>query len=231
MIFIARFMNSFLHQASFATGYWCYDRHRSVRLVVLVGLANDQIAQSGRWSSLSVIDDSANSYLGLNQGIRLLSSTGEALQRLELHRASGFELLRQMLQNTIIRLENSDVTSSQTDSNLTDVALPVKAERQNSQRWVYVVNSEPAVEVEVIRKSASRVTPLVAYFGGILTAAGLGHSHLYFHANSIQPPRRRCVEQLSAQLYPPACLFRRSISYARTLRRGLNPVAIPTPNN
>jgi hypothetical protein len=58
MIFIARFMNSFLHQASFATGYWCYDRHRSVRLVVLVGLANDQIAQSGL-SSLSVIYYSA----------------------------------------------------------------------------------------------------------------------------------------------------------------------------
>lgn len=111
---------------------------------------------------------------GLSQGIKLLSSTGEALQRLELHNASGFEPLRQMLQNTTIRLENSDVPSSQTESNLTDVALPVRAERQNSQRWVYVVNSEPAVEVEVIRKSASRVTPLVAYFGGMLTAAVLG---------------------------------------------------------
>lgn len=108
---------------------------------------------------------------GLNQSIRLLSSTGEALQRLELHNASGFEPLRQMLQNATIRLENSDVTSSQTESNLTDVALPVRAERQNTQRWVYVVNSEPAVEV--IRKSASRITPLVAYFGGILTAAVL----------------------------------------------------------
>ncbi|WP_135653450.1 hypothetical protein, partial [Klebsiella pneumoniae] len=41
-----------------ATGYWCYDRHRSVRLVVLVGLAIDQIAQSGL-SSLSVIYYSA----------------------------------------------------------------------------------------------------------------------------------------------------------------------------
>ncbi|MDU1427755.1 MAG: hypothetical protein E6921_23340, partial [Klebsiella michiganensis] len=63
MIFIARFMNSFLHQASFATGYWCYDRHRSVRLVVLVGLAIDQIAQSGL-SSLSVIYYSAHLFSG-----------------------------------------------------------------------------------------------------------------------------------------------------------------------
>ena len=58
IIFIVRFLDCFLHQASFATGYWCYDRHRSVRLVVLVGLAIDQIAQSGL-SSLSVIYYSA----------------------------------------------------------------------------------------------------------------------------------------------------------------------------
>ncbi|HBV1824516.1 TPA: hypothetical protein MDQ74_000757 [Klebsiella pneumoniae] len=68
MIFIARFMNSFLHQASFATGYWCYDRHRSVRLVVLVGLAIDQIAQSGL-SSLSVIYYSAQLFSSLSKGV------------------------------------------------------------------------------------------------------------------------------------------------------------------
>ncbi|WP_229218409.1 hypothetical protein, partial [Enterobacter asburiae] len=43
--------------------YWCYDRHRSVRLVVLVGLAIDQIAQSGL-SSLSVIYYSAHLFSG-----------------------------------------------------------------------------------------------------------------------------------------------------------------------
>ncbi|OWV41647.1 hypothetical protein CDD88_28850, partial [Klebsiella pneumoniae] len=43
--------------------YWCYDRHRSVRLVVLVGLAIDQIAQSGL-SSLSVIYYSAQLFRG-----------------------------------------------------------------------------------------------------------------------------------------------------------------------
>jgi len=65
MIFITRFMNSFLHQASFATGYWYYDRHRSVRLVILVGLAIDQIAQSGL-SSLSVIYYSAQLFRWLD---------------------------------------------------------------------------------------------------------------------------------------------------------------------
>ncbi|MEH8314288.1 hypothetical protein RAH24_10495 [Klebsiella pneumoniae] len=77
MIFIARFMNSFLHQASFATGYWCYDRHRSVRLVVLVGLAIDQIAQSGL-SSLSVIYYSAQ--LFKSQGEGFLSPSKAALK-------------------------------------------------------------------------------------------------------------------------------------------------------
>ncbi len=74
MIFIARFMNSFLHQASFATGYWCYDRHRSVRLVVLVGLAIDQIAQSGL-SSLSVIYYSAHLF-STKQDDSMMESAG-----------------------------------------------------------------------------------------------------------------------------------------------------------
>jgi hypothetical protein len=56
--FIMRFMDRFLHQASFVTGNWCYDRHHSVRSVILVGLAIDQIAQSGL-SSLKVIYYSA----------------------------------------------------------------------------------------------------------------------------------------------------------------------------
>jgi type VI secretion system protein VasL len=106
----------------------------------------------------------------LYQSIRLLSSTGETLQRLELLNASGIDTLRQTLQNATVRLENSDALPSQRVNNLTDLVLPVRAERQNSQRWVYVVNSEPTIEVEVTKKSATRITPLVAYFGGILTA-------------------------------------------------------------
>ncbi|MBQ0234533.1 hypothetical protein ROU36_28155, partial [Citrobacter freundii complex sp. 2023EL-00962] len=43
--------------------YWYYDRHRSARLVILVGLAIDQIAQSGL-SSLSVIYYSAQLFSG-----------------------------------------------------------------------------------------------------------------------------------------------------------------------
>ncbi len=58
MIFIARFMDSFLHQASLVARNGCYDRHCSVRLVICFDLAIDQIAQSGL-SSLKVIYYSA----------------------------------------------------------------------------------------------------------------------------------------------------------------------------
>jgi len=116
----------------------------------------------------------------LNQGIRLLSSTGEALQRLELHNASGLDTLRQMLLNASVKLENSDPTPSEKENNLTNVVLPVRAEKQNSQRWVYVVNSDPTIEVEVTRKSASRISPVTAFIGGILTAGALSISAYTF---------------------------------------------------
>ncbi|EAA7634283.1 hypothetical protein BHG93_16740 [Salmonella enterica] len=47
-------MDCFLHQSSFSTEYWCYDRHRSVRLVICFDFTIDQIVQSGL-SSLKVI--------------------------------------------------------------------------------------------------------------------------------------------------------------------------------
>ncbi|CSV64432.1 nitrite extrusion protein 2 [Shigella sonnei] len=66
-------MDGFLHQASFVTGNWCYDRHCSVRLVICFDLAIDQIAQSGL-SSLKVIYYSAQ--LFSIKTITYLSDTG-----------------------------------------------------------------------------------------------------------------------------------------------------------
>ncbi|MBZ7243481.1 hypothetical protein FMK73_25355 [Klebsiella michiganensis] len=34
MVLILYFVNGFLNQASFGTGYWCYDRHRLAQLVI-----------------------------------------------------------------------------------------------------------------------------------------------------------------------------------------------------
>ncbi|SRK15789.1 nitrite extrusion protein 2 [Shigella sonnei] len=70
-------MDGFLHQASFVTGNWCYDRHCSVRLVICFDLAIDQIAQSGL-SSLKVIYYSAQLF-SLKTSIKTityLSDTG-----------------------------------------------------------------------------------------------------------------------------------------------------------
>jgi hypothetical protein len=47
MVFITRFVDRFLYQASLATGYWRYEQHRSARLVIYFDLVIDQIAQSG----------------------------------------------------------------------------------------------------------------------------------------------------------------------------------------
>ncbi|CBJ91525.1 hypothetical protein XNC1_3485 [Xenorhabdus nematophila ATCC 19061] len=47
MIFVACSVGSFLHQAPFSTGHWCYDRHGSVRLVICFFLVIDQIAKTG----------------------------------------------------------------------------------------------------------------------------------------------------------------------------------------
>ncbi|WP_206780645.1 hypothetical protein, partial [Serratia marcescens] len=59
--------------------YWCYDRHRSVRLVVLVGLAIDQIAQSGL-SSLSVIYYSAHLF-SLSFGVPWTNRSTQCYQK------------------------------------------------------------------------------------------------------------------------------------------------------
>ncbi|WP_080478997.1 GtrA family protein, partial [Serratia marcescens] len=66
--------------------YWYYDRHRSVRLVILVGLAIDQIAQSGL-SSLSVIYYSA-------QLFRLLSFMFAVVTTWVLNRNFTFDATR-----------------------------------------------------------------------------------------------------------------------------------------
>ena len=55
-------MDGFLHQASFVTGNWCYDRQLLSPVGDLFDLAIDRIAQSGL-SSLKVIYYSAQSYL------------------------------------------------------------------------------------------------------------------------------------------------------------------------
>ncbi|WP_114261832.1 hypothetical protein, partial [Klebsiella pneumoniae] len=57
---------------------WCYDRHRSVRLVVLVGLAIDQIAQSGL-SSLSVIYYSAQLFRAWGEAVSTVTVNNQVL--------------------------------------------------------------------------------------------------------------------------------------------------------
>lgn len=164
------------------------------RIEILSSLSN-RLQQLFRTLSLQRSD-----LPGLNQGIKLLNSTGETLQRLELYTASGLDTLRQMLLNATVRLENSDPLPGQIENNLTDVVLPVRAEKQNSQRLIYVVNSEPSVKDKVTRKSAIRVTPLAAYFSGILTAGVLSIAALNFMPKLFNHPGKDALNNSLATL-------------------------------
>ncbi|WP_339366332.1 hypothetical protein, partial [Klebsiella pneumoniae] len=64
--------------------YWCYDRHRSVRLVICFDLAIDQIAQFGL-SSLKVIYYSAQLFRGMPAGVKLISDTHPRTDKIKLY--------------------------------------------------------------------------------------------------------------------------------------------------
>ncbi|TNV23000.1 ImpA domain-containing protein [Buttiauxella sp. B2] len=110
----------------------------------------------------------------LYQTEQLLTSTSELLQRLELHHAAGTDTLRQMLQNAVIRLENSDASATNTEHQTPAVTLPMKtlasASDDADTRWVYVVNSQPLADVEIKTEQPARLTPAKAFITGLVTA-------------------------------------------------------------
>ncbi|WP_411704053.1 VasL domain-containing protein [Edaphovirga cremea] len=116
--------------------------------------------------------------VALYQSERLLTTTGEALQRLELHNAAGTDTLRQMLQNSIVRLENSDAPATNAENQSSAVSLPAHVvnpvPEEGSSRWVYVVHSQPTVDVDIKTESPKRVTPARAFLSGLLTATVFG---------------------------------------------------------
>lgn len=107
----------------------------------------------------------------LYQSEKLLVSTGEALQRQELRTAAGIDVLRKMVQNAAVKLENSDLPADEAHAVVLPAdAVKVEAEQEGA-RWVYVVQSGPAVDVEIKDEKPSRGTAVKAFIGGVLTAA------------------------------------------------------------
>lgn len=140
----------------------------------------------------------------LYQSEILLGTTGEALRRLELNSAAGTDALRQMLQNTVVRLENSDIPSGDAEGIGSEVTLPARAghyaTEENSPRWVFVVNSQPAVDVEVIQKPASRFTPGKAFVTGVLTSAILSLVVFKFIPSMLNSPQEDALASSLAAL-------------------------------
>ncbi|SYX28957.1 Uncharacterised protein [Citrobacter freundii] len=167
MIFITRFMNSFLHQASFATGYWYYDRHRSVRLVILVGLAIDQIAQSGL-SSLSVIYYSAQLFSADSNDD--MAHAGFQLRNLEKLLRAG-EISRKQHQRFILPLmlnRKNEISRlngeyKRTSDYIKNTAANVQQQVGRIERaWREVPNAEIHLDAE-LAKDLSRFASLPIY--------------------------------------------------------------------
>lgn len=183
----------------------------------------------------------------LYQSEKLLSSTSEALQRLELHNAAGTDVLRQILQNAAVRLESSEASSGEVESQRTDVTLPVQEEGlvpevNNSPRWVYVVDTQPTVDGEVRQKPTPRIAPGLAFLSGLLTAGVLSLVAFKFIPTLFSHPDEEAVmsslKALPASLPLPVsdqlrhdspAWLANSDSYAKTLRTRLDELITMPP--
>ncbi|WP_254065309.1 VasL domain-containing protein [Cedecea sp. FDAARGOS_727] len=140
------------------------------RIEIISGLSK-RLQQVFRTLSLQRVDLAA-----LYRSERLLAAIGEVLQRLELRNAAGIEALRQMLQNDITRLENSDAAAPE-EHQPQAVVLPIHTVNseasEGAPRWVYVVHDRPEVEVEIKTEAPRRITPLKAFVCGLAVSAAL----------------------------------------------------------
>lgn len=102
---------------------------------------------------------------------KLLSSIESSLQRLELRHASGLDALKLMIQNAGIRLENSELPSTQgakQQTNYSADGLPLEGA---VSPWVFVVNPQPSnIEIEVQTQSPARVRSVLLFASGFVSA-------------------------------------------------------------
>lgn len=108
----------------------------------------------------------------LYQAEEHLTRTGEALERLELKHLSQLETLRTQVHNAAVRLENSNADAGETSSDagavlpLCALNNPVLPEEEETARWVFVAQPEPAAKAQTDR---SRLSPVKPFIGGMLT--------------------------------------------------------------
>ncbi|WP_255253686.1 VasL domain-containing protein [Kosakonia pseudosacchari] len=167
-------------------------------------------------------------YSDLNQLYRaeqLLTSLGAVLQRLELKHLSQFDILRTLIHNSAIKLENSDGISGSGTALPTGIVLPATAvsgagiisdalpgipvteknEPANTVNWVYVAQPEHQTNVDVLTAIPIQEKKWQPFAAGmctmlVISAATVWGWHILHRPDPLQA-------QLSASLAPlPAIL-------------------------
>lgn len=167
-------------------------------------------------------------YSDLNQLYRaeqLLTSLGAVLQRLELKHLSQFDILRTLIHNSAIKLENSDGISGSGAALPTGIVLPAtvvsgagiisdalpgipvteKNEPANTANWVYVAQPEHQPNVDVLAAIPVQEKKWQPFAAGmctmlVISAATVWGWHILHRPDPLQA-------QLSASLAPlPAIL-------------------------
>ncbi|EQA1622866.1 VasL domain-containing protein [Enterobacter asburiae] len=118
---------------------------------------------------------------------QLLTSLGEVLQRLELKHLSQLDTLRTLMQNSAVRLENSDGITSNGPNIQPGIVLPATVmnaatastrkfagspdeDRPDSAvKWVYVAQPEPQSNVEVLPTMPVPVKKWKSFVAGMCT--------------------------------------------------------------
>lgn len=178
------------------------------RMEILSGLSQ-RLQQLMRTLSLNYSDLSQ-----LYQAEQQLTALGAVLQRLELKHLSQLDTLRTLMHNGAVRLENSHHasepgvviqhhTAAAGTSDNTASGSPVAA-KTDPVRWVYVAQSEPQPNIDVVVRPEP-VKPWGSFAAGMCTmlVAGAAAVWGWQHFNRPDPQE----QQLAATLAPlPAML-------------------------
>ncbi|MEG2736948.1 MAG: VasL domain-containing protein [Hafnia sp.] len=118
---------------------------------------------------------------------QLLTGLGEVLQRLELKHLSQLDTLRTLMHNSAVRLENSDGITSTGSSIQPGIVLPATVMNdatastrdfaggpdedtsESAVKWVYVAQSEPQPNVEVLSTMHAPVKKWKSFVAGMCT--------------------------------------------------------------
>ncbi|HCR1076850.1 TPA: type VI secretion system ImpA family N-terminal domain-containing protein [Enterobacter cloacae] len=179
------------------------------RMEILSGLSQ-RLQQLMRTLSLNYSDLSQ-----LYHAEQQLTALGEVLQRLELKHLSQLDILRTLMHNSAVRLENSHDASEPgvviqhpaVATGTFNHAAPESpvTEKTDPVRWVYVAQPEPQSNIDVVTAVPEPVKPWGIFAAGMCTMLVAGAAAVWGWQHFNQPDPEE--QQLLATLAPlPAML-------------------------